>query len=288
VHSPDVIESGTHSRPTLVDGSVWCYLFGGSRGEVVAPRPPLISKRRCGVRGDKCIAVEIRHVNEFCFVATPWIVNCIIYLLPYMESHSAVPLLTLPPLSISAEDEPPPLTRHLGLSVVNDTSVRFKNENIGASPGVHPFTFSPRPRPNLSSMSWEHFLDPSSSQADYLSALLGGGTDAGTSGADGKAHCIIFAAVVDLLLIPAFGAFRSPQLPTNPTGGPSEIASYDTFSAMRHFNLMPGNEVAGLAPELDTSASASYHAQIVDPPYPSTRVHDNPFDECFGIVQLRI
>lgn len=94
---------------------------------------------------------------------------------------------------------------------------------------------------------------------------------------------IVFFVAVGLLLTTAFDALQSFQPPTNPTGG-SETASYGTLSAMEHFNLMPGGEVAGIAPEFDAGVSTSYHPQRADLSYAST-VPGRTFDERFGIIQ---
>ena len=94
----------------------------------------------------------------------------------------------------------------------------------------------------------------------------------------------LFAAVVDLLLTPAFSALHSLHMPTNPAGGSSETPSYGTISAMKPFNLMPGGEVTGMVSELDTGASALYHPRRRDPPYLTT-VPGYAFGERFGITQ---
>jgi len=131
-------------------------------------------------------------------------------------------------------------------------------------------------------MSWNRYPDTGSSQPDDLSSFFG--TGAGTSNNSGNGH-VLFATAVDLLLTLAFSALQPPHLLTNPAGGSSETASYDTFSTMKHFNFMPGSGVASVAPELDASSPASYHPRRGDPPYPAT-VPGHTFDDHFGITQL--
>ena len=92
---------------------------------------------------------------------------------------------------------------------------------------------------------------------------------------------ILLAAIVGLLLAPAF---RPLNLHTIPVGGSSEPAIYDIFPTMNHFGLMPGSEVAGMAPELDAGASTSFHPRGGDPSYPAT-LSEHTFDEYFGITQ---
>ena len=94
----------------------------------------------------------------------------------------------------------------------------------------------------------------------------------------------LLATAVGLLLAPAFNAPGTLHLLTNPAGGSSETASYDTYPTTNHFNLMPGGEVAGTVPGLDTGASTSYHPRRGDPSYPAI-VPGHAFDGHFGITE---
>ena len=98
-------------------------------------------------------------------------------------------------------------------------------------------------------------------------------------------HTTLLATVVGSLLTPAFNAPGMLHLLTNPAVGSSETASYDVYPTTDHFNLMPGGEVAGTVPGLDTGASTSYHPRRGDPPYPAI-APGHAFDEHCGTTEL--
>jgi len=65
---------------------------------------------------------------------------------------------------------------------------------------------------------------------------------------------------------------------------PQNPRFYNIFPTMDHFNLMPGDDVAGMASELDVSFHL-FHPRG-DPSYPAT-LSGCTFDEYFGNTQRR-
>jgi len=167
----------------------------------LSERRPLPKGDVRGVGSDKCITVEMHIVwLPSIFTLRP---GCYAADRPLHSPPSSIfgksqtpfnlfpvrlaaPLVSLSLLTISDEGEHPAFSPPPG--PLNDQpQFRLKSRGSLHLPGrnTRPASF-PRPRLDLSSMSWNRYPDPGSSQPDDFSTYLG--TGASTSNPDGKPH----------------------------------------------------------------------------------------------------